>query len=951
MYETLSTVCTIIGTIDGIIRALEGHKCPTQDKSDPRTYFRVPDTEPRTISFLLEFGPQLKVLPRGSRRNCFVSSAPRFVDACYLLRAELEWLLDYDYRIGDFPFMPCVRFLRALIAWPDHMFVKFAKFHTAAPFAIYTHNEPPENPDPLVFKGRYDCLVWSGPFRRYLKARLCHRNDSRHIRLFWGLLQGVKRGCRVVPPDFILMALADHAEILSKPAPDLVLDTKTEEAWERIKNSSLFQRTMVVEPETNFEASRAASMEHLRSEGGIRQYLRELMGATELVPLDAPKKRMFRPFDRFIGMYETRPGEVVTVRDEGLEESPWVLWPKLFDSMTRHPSIHRSSVKPILEPLKVRLITKGEALPAYFLKPFQVAMWSMLRQRLPYQFSLIGEPLTVQHLGDLLRREMKIGLVDTVVAMDKRRRKLVTMYDYMNRKGFWVSGDYKAATDNLNMHATLKTLEMFLSRLIHRDWEVRPYSDDPEEVHSPVPLGPTELLIAFRSLAVQDLVYPIGVTKALSAELTARSVPFRIENGAVHILMRNGQLMGSILSFPILCFINFWAYYASFLEWYAEFPRDQLFEPFVNPEVSPSQMPVIINGDDIAFRADSRFYEIWKLKIKQFGLKLSIGKNYIHPNLVTINSQLFIYRVLDWGIDQRWTPQVFEEVPFMNVGLLIGQSKLNGQGRKQTLGMREGAMNMPMYGQYNLVIAGACDPVRAHNRFIHYHISRVRHETNHGYYNLFLPPSLYGLGFVNYAVASTMVYTKTQRKLAGYKMSLISSYGNAEWREYATVNELLRGILYVTDEYDPEWPVMERSGASVILSKEDLHAKDPERYQRWSEYVRIRQPPFHGAPYPDKPNYSIIYPPKREIRSILSKELTMPKARALRDFAGDYHVWVDIKYLAESPSYTYHHAIVPIYAELGRGYRGLLGEPFEGNSKLLGDIYVPGVDLDDAGSV
>jgi len=556
-------------------------------------------------------------------------------------------------------------------------------------------------------------------------------------------------------------------------------------------------------------------------------------------------------------MYEVAPGVVQEVRDEGLEEVPWDLWPRLYDQLTRDPKPHRSEIATVLEPLKVRIITKGEALSAYFLHPFQDAMWRMLRERLPAQFSLIGEVLTEHHLAELLRREMSIFIIgDVVYPTGKRRQTIRSLFDYFNNEGFWVSGDYKAATDNMNLNATLLALEEFLKCMVHDKFLVRPYSDDPEDpnMYPPVPLGPTELLIAFRSLGRQTLAYPKGFTTLLAAELTTRGVQHRIVDGRVEVDMRNGQLMGSILSFPLLCFINFWAYYAAFMEWYETYPGMSTNHAGMP---TPDKMPVLINGDDIAFRADNRLYGIWKAKIAQFGLKLSVGKNYTHPGLVTINSQLFVYHVKPWVAQEPWTPFAFEEIPFLNVGLLLGQTKLQGKVKK-TIGVRKGAFAMPLNGQYNTVIRGARDPVRAHNRFIHYHVDRIKHETQSGFYNLFLPPCLYGLGFVNHAVVDTSVYTFTQRKLAGYKMSLISSYSTAEWREQSTISELLRGLIYVTDKYAPEFPVLERSGAVVLLSREDLGSQDPERYVTWKDYIQIRQPPFYGIADTKQPDYTIV---------------------------------------------------------------------------------------------
>ena len=71
----------------------------------------------------------------------------------------------------------------------------------------------------------------------------------------------------------------------------------------------------------------------------------------------------------------------------------------------------------------------------------------------------------------------------------------------------------------------------------------------------------------------------------------------------------------------------------------------------------------------------------------------------------------------------------------------------------------------------------------------------------------------------------------------------------------------------------------------------------------------------------------------------------MPKARALKDFEGDYKVWVDIKALAVSPSGTRYfgvmsHDVLPLAIRVQGHYQGLMGEPFMANTQVLGGVLV-----------
>jgi len=50
---------------------------------------------------------------------------------------------------------------------------------------------------------------------------------------------------------------------------------------------------------------------------------------------------------------------------------------------------------------------------------------------------------------------------------------------------------------------------------------------------------------------------------------------------------------------------------------------------------------VLVNGDDLAFRAPRGFSAFFEEAAKDVGFKLSLGKNYISPDVIMINSQMF----------------------------------------------------------------------------------------------------------------------------------------------------------------------------------------------------------------------------------------------------------------------------------------------------------------------
>ena len=132
-----------------------------------------------------------------------------------------------------------------------------------------------------------------------------------------------------------------------------------------------------------------------------------------------------------------------------------------------------------------------------------------------------------------------------------------------------MSGDYSAATDNLKIDYTKCAFEAFLD-VIGKD------SDESEilrqvlyehEVH----YGPQ--MIKFN----EEL-------RKLDPSLTSLD-PFK---------QQNGQLMGSVLSFPILNVCNFVAYWISLERYMGVTYKD------------PWKLPVLTNGDDILFRTNER---------------------------------------------------------------------------------------------------------------------------------------------------------------------------------------------------------------------------------------------------------------------------------------------------------------------------------------------------------
>nr|WAK77900.1 MAG: RNA-dependent RNA polymerase [Botourmiaviridae sp.] len=137
----------------------------------------------------------------------------------------------------------------------------------------------------------------------------------------------------------------------------------------------------------------------------------------------------------------------------------------------------------------------------------------------------------------------------------------------------FVSGDYESATDNLNIWSTL---------------------------------------CAVQEMSRTSQHIPRAVWDAAIASLRNR-----FPNGK---MQQRGQLMGSLLSFPLLCLNNFLAF-----KW-----------------AVPRKVPVRINGDDIVFRCRPEEADRWFKEIRESGLTVSRGKTLVYKNLFSLNSAFFL---------------------------------------------------------------------------------------------------------------------------------------------------------------------------------------------------------------------------------------------------------------------------------------------------------------------
>jgi len=457
-----------------------------------------------------------------------------------------------------------------------------------------------------------------------------------------------------------------------------------------------------------YEMSNSSCWEYTRSMGGQKAYLLDhINGVLDSDYSPLPEDTISCPWDSWkvyrrcivqckfadnlLKMVEQGPARVTELR--GTQTPSFETLMEVLGS-----TVTPAMVQAILEPLKVRLITKGPAAKYFLAKSYQKDLHKYI-SRLP-QFELTKTPLCEDHIHRMMERERYIPNMTFT---------------------HFVSGDYSAATDNLGIqYCFTGLLESLMAAKV----------------------GPVFRNLLREVLGGHDIHYP---------------PKFAIEN----FEQTNGQLMGSPLSFPFLCLANLIAYKLS-------------LEDYTGLEYQFPHLPCLVNGDDILFRTNPEHYEIWKNYVRDIGFTLSVGKNYIHESVFTINSQMFTYhdRTLKCQEEQDRLrglhPLVndcfprhrsISEVKYCNFGLLSGTSKLGGSRGE----VREKALDL--CDAYIKSVGGASDKALAMSRFMKRNKEDIQKITMRGRYNLFLPRELGGLGFPTYD-GITFHVTRFQRLLA-----------------------------------------------------------------------------------------------------------------------------------------------------------------------------------------
>nr|UJQ92665.1 MAG: putative RNA-dependent RNA polymerase [Narnaviridae sp.] len=654
----------------------------------------------------------------------------RLQSVCMFVRSLWDVLCDADPVFTHCPPSDLFGFFDVLLQAPGPAeFVQWCKYLTCWPMAKFLRQEMPVCPVGIeeAMGGSHLHFPLRGGARRHFRNLLASRSSEvRPNRVMWAILQGVKRGCAEVPESFIELTMRKHQAALTQVLPSL---TDTEREAFRLKFREIWRTKREVKGAsgTRYHAwgettqmSKDCASSPNPGFHACSEYVRRAHGRCGMVRdrwiLELVEKGILSNYRRpsqdvcpeprlereLWSMVEVRPGEAVEVYVDWHHLPPIPREARIrwgLESLALRGGQCTAVVAGILEPLKCRLITKGPGLAYFAAQPLQRALWQRL-QKFPC-FALTGCPLDTSHLAGVEQGTKTLDL-----PFDK-----------------WVSGDYSAATDGLSQEINSLCLE---------------------EAILASNLGESEAKIARAVLGNHRIQYP-GTTPDKKGTVRY-NLPSEIQQ-------TNGQLMGSVLSFPILCAINVAAY------WLA-------LEEHTGRKFALGELPVLVNGDDICFKADDQFYGCWQRWIRSAGFTLSAGKNYISPDFVTLNSEGFVCRPKGRSVP-------FVPVNFLNTGLLYaGRSverriEFDGTDNPPKVGIRSENREMPFTAKVNRVISESNNPRRTLLRVHELYRADILHHTHRGEINMHAAPELGGLGIV-LPEGCTTRFTPWQQRVAGY---------------------------------------------------------------------------------------------------------------------------------------------------------------------------------------
>jgi hypothetical protein len=214
---------------------------------------------------------------------------------------------------------------------------------------------------------------------------------------------------------------------------------------------------------------------------------------------------------------------------------------------------------------------------------------------------------------------------------------------------------------------------------------------------------------------------------------------------------------------------------------------------------------VLVNGDDMVYAGPELKWKVHATVSEQVGLKMSVGKAYIHNEYLNVNSTSVSMR-----IDKPSTPWV---IPYLNSGLFYGQHKV--QGRKDDEAASHHEYSGGLVDNLNVVLSGSLPGRQADllKYFLFFHREEVAEECKilvkkgrSQFFmtrNLFIPKCHGGMGVEcptgfdfritqnDRALARALLDRCTAKRsycspLPGHEVSWLERMDHVAWAKFAT---------------------------------------------------------------------------------------------------------------------------------------------------------------------
>lgn len=616
------------------------------------------------------------------------------------------------------------------------------------------------------------------------KARCVNKSFKvKECSIFYTLFQGLKKGLLPIRPDQVDSSLLDHKAALTKN-PSISTETRRDledllwGSFKGLRNVWAKSRRM---PETLL--SNKATVDCGMGKGGQVGFVCE----SDLSALEGNRPGLCQKLnvdytvhyslsfarDSLLGHFRS-----THTCEEGLRYGPLFFAESEIREALKYYKYGRGDplVQPavVLEPLKGRIITKPRAGDYLGLGKLQKSLWSAI-QKYP-QFCLTGRPVTPEDIYKVLG-DWSVG-------------KKVN------------SGDFSGATDNLKGEISEMVLDFLLEE-----------SD----------IGAADQLLIKKSFLNSVIDYSQQPIAASPKEVSFVSLYQKWKctlQGQVP--QTNGQLMGHLLSFPILCIANY------------------LIFRLVYKRMGRRQPKVLVNGDDILFTCYPEEYSLWCQTTAECGFFPSLGKNLFSDKIAQINSVLFkIETSLKPGSQFDYFVRSVKEVPYFNFGLLTKRGKgRTGEDQSNVQRLLNDSQRLPVVLEIRKELVDNLEPFydrrnlealfRAHYQRI---IREFREET--GLDLLDLPYCEEWRAFFSACTAKVNPWKEQARENSHIRM--LATNDTLELSPFDRMRELLA-------------PMVLRSSKRPTL---DVHA-----FAFWYQTREIERSDFEFETYPDKDSLS-----------------------------------------------------------------------------------------------